>query len=158
MYLLYTYYKNGRWERVPHFHMLTSLSLLGYLNITTILCFLSKSKWLFDGNTDRVLIRSIILVIIIAIVLNFIGSKKALEALMYSNEAIRTGNWVLMLYTVVSFSVMIWSFSIEANRNRDADKPTKITPIKDVGFEKRFRSALGTTGGTSYYNHTQARQ
>lgn len=129
MYLLYTYYKGGRWERLPYFHMLTSMSFLAFMHIVTILCFFSKGEWLLGDRQEALFVRLVSLFAVVAIILSLIGSRKTLEALNYPGSRRRTGYWILIFYAVSSFALMIFSFSIEAKQKHEKDMPTKITPI-----------------------------
>ena len=129
MYLLYTHYNRGKWQRVPHFEMLTSISFLAVLNLATLSSFLSKSNWIFRGSNQSFLFKFVILLSVITLALNIAGNKKVLESLTYPENIVRRGYRVFILYAVLSFLAFFCSIYIESKRDRlDAEMPTKITP------------------------------
>lgn len=130
MYLFYNYYRKGRWERAPYFHMLVSMTLLAFVNTVTILCFYSKSKWIFGNVSDYRIIKLLISFTAVMIILNLIGSQKMLNSLHYSKEKVKKGKLLLIAYVIISFGIMIGSMFVEKYYNRLEDvMPTKITPI-----------------------------
>jgi len=128
MYLLYSYYKRGRWERVPYFHMLVAISLVGFINIITLLALVSDTDWLFRVNKDAFFPSFFLIAGTIGTLLSIVGKKQVLESLVYSREKIKIGMRFLVLYCVFSFFILFFTiFMLTKGRSGD-DEPIKITP------------------------------
>ena len=110
--------------------MLVSMTLLAFIHTVTILCLYSKSRWIFGETGNEFIMNLLIFLTVVIVILNFIGSKKILNSLYYSEEKVKKGNWLLLVYLILSFGIMIGSIVLESYKSRlEAEMPTKITPI-----------------------------
>ena len=111
MFLFYNYYKSGRWESTPHFHMLTSVSFFIFLHILLILRFTNFLPGLFNENYFSPIWKIMIVITLIACILNFLGPYKIISKMHMSGAQIKSGNKYLILYIVLLFVGIILSFT-----------------------------------------------
>jgi hypothetical protein len=109
MFLFYRYYRSGRWESAPYFHTLTSMSMLAFLNISSILCFSGLGHLIFPGSKEPFYIRVILFFVLSLFCFYMLGKEKQLKALDYDETTIRRGNWLLILYAFLSMGLLILS-------------------------------------------------
>ncbi len=109
MFLFYRYYKSGRWESVPYFHTLCSMSLLLFLHIAALLCFLDKGDLLFGKDKNIFILKILTLFALSFVAFWKLANEKDLEAAEYNEVTIRKGNRLLVLYLILSFAVLVLS-------------------------------------------------
>ena len=106
MFLIYNYYKKGKYENAPYFHMLCSISFLAIINIGTFFCFLREGHLLFDGSRGFFILKFLISFLFFIISFNLIGKKKLIEGLNFSFEKIQKGQTFLLVYIVLSIVLL----------------------------------------------------
>lgn len=109
MFLFYRYYRSGRWESVPYFHTLSSMSFLLFLHVAALLCFLNKGNILFGNGKNTFVIRFLVLYGLSLFAFWRLAKKDDLEAAEYDETHIKRGNWLLLLYVAFSIAMMVLS-------------------------------------------------
>ncbi len=109
IFLFYNYYKTGKWESAPYFHSLASMSFLTMLNIATIFCLFNKAELIFVKKYKVIIALGIFLLLIFFY--NLIASKNSLDNYKIDQVRIRKGNGLLILYLILSFSVLMYSMT-----------------------------------------------
>ena len=109
MFIFYRYYRSGRWEKVPYFHTLCSMSLLLFLHIGALLCLLNKGEMLFNNNKDIFLVKFTTLFIISIFTFWRLVPEQHLKAMEYEDHMIKRGGWYLVLYFILVMALLFLS-------------------------------------------------
>jgi hypothetical protein len=107
MFLLYRYYKHGRWEKLPYFHALCSIAFLLFLNIAAFLCFIKQALWLFGGNKETFIIKFVLLFIVFVAASWIVAPEQELQTAKHDDAKIRKGYLVLILYVLLSIALLL---------------------------------------------------
>ena len=107
MFLFYNYYRDGKWESAPYFHTLSSMSLLLFLQIAALLCWINKGDVLFGNNKGLFIIKAGIVLIIFMVGLRKFAPEKHLQILEYDQNKIKQGGWLLILYIILVIGLLM---------------------------------------------------
>lgn len=107
-FVLFNYYKRGRWVRIPHFQMVCGFSFLVWLNLTSILTFAGQKIF---ANEERYFISLLATMIPVGILISLLAPEKVLREISYAPEIVRIGGWILFSYIVASLTFLIFAIA-----------------------------------------------
>lgn len=107
MFLFYNYYRGGRWERVPYFHALCSMSFLLFLHVAALLCWVNREQILFGGDKGIFVVKFALLFTTAAIGFWRLAPEKALRSMKPDETKIRRSGWLLVLYWILIMALLI---------------------------------------------------
>jgi hypothetical protein len=116
MYLFYRYYSKGRWERVPYFRTLCSMSFLLFLHVAALLCFLDNAEILFEPNKNMFILKFTILFAVSLFGFWKIGPEAELQHATYEEQKIKKGNSILIFYCFLAMGLFILSMTFLTKR------------------------------------------
>lgn len=120
LFILYSYYRKGRWERAPIFHAAATLALFLWMNIVSVICFAGHCNLIFNS---QVYVLSTLTLIMIGMYL-FARNCRLMD-LEFKSTQTRKARWFLAIYFIASFAVLIISFLSLSKENG-----ILITPLK----------------------------
>ena len=120
LFILYNYYKKGRWERAPIFHAAATLSLFVWMNIVAVLCFAGKCDLILKSK-----VYGLSILFLLTIVMYLFARNPKLIKLKYEVSPLKKARRLLVIYFIASFILLVVSFFAVTDENA-----TLITPIK----------------------------
>ena len=107
MFLFYSYYRTGRWERAPYFHVLTSMSMLTWILIVQVLFWLNRGEVMFGGDQPRFVVKLLIIFTVLCITYWRIAPEKKLATMEIEPLQQKKGNRMLIVFIVASLLLLV---------------------------------------------------
>lgn len=110
-FLFYRYYSTGGTRRVPYFSTLCALAMIAYIHLFQLLILINRVDDIIPGGGDEnrgiKYLKMALFFLPIFIILSFFIKKKELQQMQYEKPLIKKGYLFLILYVIVSFTVLI---------------------------------------------------
>ena len=125
MFLFFRYYNTSKWGSPAYFRTLSSMSMLLFFHISSLLSFIGMGNLLFDGM-GLFLIKFLVLYSLSIFLFQKIATKHELRKMKYESHQIKKGNWLLILYFVLSMALMGISISTISPKKKQSEKTNAV--------------------------------